>query len=273
MPDGPTLKVISLGAGVQSSALFLMACRGHIEKPHAAIFADTQGEPPDVYAQLNFLQNEGAKHGLPLYIVSQGDLLADLMKFRNGQIKRASMIPLYAKERKSGKPRGLIMRQCTRDYKIYPVRRKLRELIKELNFKQKGLVPCEMWLGISTDEAHRMKESTVKYITNRYPLIEQNLSRSDCLEWMRKQNYPEAPRSACYYCPYHSQAEWRRIRDNYPDYFEKAVQIDEQLRAFGNINNDTYLHKARLPLAEAVNRNDIDDPDGFGMECEGMCGL
>ena len=42
------LRVISLGAGVQSSAMFLMACHGEIAGVDAAIFADTQQEPASV---------------------------------------------------------------------------------------------------------------------------------------------------------------------------------------------------------------------------------
>ena len=35
------LRVLSLGAGVQSTALLLMSCKGEIEKLDAAVFADT----------------------------------------------------------------------------------------------------------------------------------------------------------------------------------------------------------------------------------------
>ena len=37
----PVLNVLSLGAGVQSSTLLLMSCRGVLPKLDAAIFADT----------------------------------------------------------------------------------------------------------------------------------------------------------------------------------------------------------------------------------------
>lgn len=39
------LKVLSLGAGVQSSALLLMSCRGVLPRIDAAVFADTRFEP------------------------------------------------------------------------------------------------------------------------------------------------------------------------------------------------------------------------------------
>ncbi len=47
------LKVLSLGAGVQSSVMLLMADRGLLgDKPDVAIFADTQWEPKEVYEHL-----------------------------------------------------------------------------------------------------------------------------------------------------------------------------------------------------------------------------
>ena len=43
------LNLISLGAGVQSSVMALMAARGELEpKVDGAIFADTGAEPDDV---------------------------------------------------------------------------------------------------------------------------------------------------------------------------------------------------------------------------------
>ena len=54
------VKVLSLGAGVQSSCLALMAERGEygLSKPDFAIFADTGWEPPAVYEHLEWLKEE-----------------------------------------------------------------------------------------------------------------------------------------------------------------------------------------------------------------------
>ena len=54
------MKIIcSLGAGVQSSTLVLMAARGELTPmPDAAIFADTGAEPEGVYTWLDELEKE-----------------------------------------------------------------------------------------------------------------------------------------------------------------------------------------------------------------------
>src|SRR5688572_32281679 len=54
--DGAGRRVIlSLGAGVQSTALALLAARGELPLPEAAIFADTGWESAVTYAHLDWL--------------------------------------------------------------------------------------------------------------------------------------------------------------------------------------------------------------------------
>ena len=48
------LTVISLGVGVQSSAMALMAAKGELPMPDCAVFADTGAEPSSIYSYLEF---------------------------------------------------------------------------------------------------------------------------------------------------------------------------------------------------------------------------
>lgn len=109
------LTVISLGAGVQSSVMALMAAHGEIEPmPDCAIFADTQAEPKHVYDWLDWLETQLP---FPVYRVTKGNLKEDLL---SGE--RAATPPLYTET-------GMLMRQCTTEYKVEPIRKKLRELV------------------------------------------------------------------------------------------------------------------------------------------------
>ena len=177
-----TLTVISLGGGVQSSVMALMAGEGAFDRvPGCAVFADTKWEPPSIYTYLDWL----ASHlRFPLYVVDNGrSLRKDVKALTNHSgSPRYIDIPVYLKGR-DGQGDGIGRRQCTESYKIRPIRRKIRGL---LGLRKRQRVPAgtavELWLGISTDEAIRMKDSRDRWIENRYPLIEAGMSRRDCMD-------------------------------------------------------------------------------------------
>ena len=78
------LRVLSLGAGVQSTALALMIARGEVPMVNFAVFADTQGEPDFIYKHLEWLRKE-----LPyrLIIASKGDLTDNCLRALSGEKK------------------------------------------------------------------------------------------------------------------------------------------------------------------------------------------
>jgi hypothetical protein len=65
--------VISLGAGVQSTALYLLACDGQLGPVDTAIFADTGWEPGAVYDHLARLEDFGNEK-IPIRRVGGGNL-------------------------------------------------------------------------------------------------------------------------------------------------------------------------------------------------------
>jgi hypothetical protein len=75
-------------------------------------------------------------------------------------------------------------------------------------------------MGISQDEISRMKTNPIKYINNVYPLVEKKMRRSDCITWMEDNFYPTPPRSACTFCPFHSNEEWKRLKENKEEWDE-----------------------------------------------------
>ena len=189
-----------------------------------------------------------------------------------------SIIPVYLKGR-DGEGDGIGRRQCTDNYKIRPIRRRIREM---LGLRPRQRVPngttVELWLGISTDEAIRMKTSRDRWMTNRYPLIEAGLSRSDCADWWAARYDRPLERSACVACPFQSRARWVETKRRWPVLFAEAVEIDDRLRDGLALNKTPYLHSLRRPLAEAVALDEValgDDEqrDGFGNECKGHCGV
>ena len=272
------LRILSLGAGVQSTTLALMAAKGEIKPPDCAIFADTQSEPELVMGHLWWLQ---AQLPYPVYIATTGDLGEHATTVRTsrktGKRVVKSLIPAYILNPDG--TRGIMGRKCTTDFKIMPIQRMTRQLLGLKQVRTKNIL-VEQWIGISADEAHRMKPSRVPWIKHRWPLIDLRMTRSDCLKWMEANRYPEPPRSACYFCPFHGDAEWINLRDNQPREFKKAIAFEERLSAAysedsGFRGQGAFLHNSLVPIGEAVlgTVKDHAQLDLWGNECEGMCGV
>lgn len=87
-------RVLSLGAGVQSSVLLLMSARGLLPRLDAAVFADTKWEPRAVYEHLDWLEAEA---GVPLVRTDNGRSLKQdtIDGVNNSGRKGYAMIPLY----------------------------------------------------------------------------------------------------------------------------------------------------------------------------------
>lgn len=271
--------VISLGAGVQSSTMALMASRGELLgiKVDFAIFADTQDEPASVYMWLDWLEGQLS---FPVYRVTNGKLSDDALRMRtskDGRTYSRTSIPVFtlSSDGVSGK---IQFRICTVDYKIKPIIKEIRKRC-EIKRGQKDTTVTSL-IGISYDEMQRMKRSAEPWAVNRWPLVEMRMRRSDCIDWMQKNGYPEPPRSSCVYCPFHRNQEWRRLQTEEPQEFARAVQFEKELQASkagcDDMESTPFLHKSCKPLDQIDFRNDIEKGQqvfSFLDECEGMCGV
>jgi len=276
-PDFRQWNVISLGAGVQSSTMALMAAHGEITPmPDFAVFADTQDELPDVYEWLEWLESV-----LPFEVVkpTKGKLSDSFRKMKttkDGRVYSQTNVPLYTLS-ESGERGRIPHRSCTRDYKIRPIQSQLRKLCGVKRGERNPVVVS--WVGISLDEIERAKPSRDDWNPVRWPLLEKRMTRSACSRWMADNGYPEPPRSACFYCPFHSNSEWRRIQIEYPLFFEKAVEIEKEIQAAkeqsSNFATRPFLHPSCKPLDTIDFRSDIERGQGllWQDECDGMCGV
>lgn len=323
----PRSRVLSLGAGVQSTTLALLAIDGHIEPIEHAIFSDTGWEPGAVYEHLGRLSVELADHGIALHRVSAGNIRADALD----PFHRFASMPLFVKgdpwtcDDCSGSGEiedptwkdgddledriiecarcrgfggsdglGMIRRQCTSEYKLKPIKEQVRRLLgaterEEAGRVRVGRVPgkagtnfVENLVGISTDEVGRIRPSDVRYMVRRDPLVDVvNMSRADCLAYLADRWPTPVPRSSCVGCPFHSNAEWREMRDHRPDEWRDAVEFDRQIRE-GNASRgltrgtellgEAFLHADRVPLdvadIEKLSRSEKASAQGilFGSE-------
>jgi hypothetical protein len=251
------MKVLSLGWGVQSWTLAAMVALNEIEPVDYMIHADTTHEASWTYKHDKKWTGWFEKHGQKVITVKPDPKRTGAFNQYKGVF-----IPAYTY---NGKTNGQLRRQCTGDWKIAPMRRKIQEL--------RNGEPVEIWLGITLDEFQRMKESDVKYITNRWPLIEKNMTRLDCMNWLKAHNLEIPHRSACTFCPYHSTREWQEIKRNKIDW-RNAVDHDNAIRKI-RPPFDLFVHPARIPLDE-VDLRTAEEKGQMSLwdnECYGICGI
>ena len=269
---------LSLGAGVQSTVLALMAERGEygLPKPDVAVFADTGWEPPSVYEHLDWLQEQLS---FEVVRVSAGNIKDNILRGTSPDGNNYLGIPAFLVDA-NGNP-AVAARQCTSKYKIRPINRFLRERLGIAPGRRAPKnVQVEIWMGISADEALRQKPSREEWATNHYPLIELGFSRAQLLQWFTE-HYPGRylPRSSCIGCPYRSDGEWKWLKANAPGSFQEAVFVDWALREVPVVRNaitrkgSAFLHKSRVPLSELDFESATDYDSHMAEECEGLCGI
>lgn len=258
------MKIISLGWGVQSFTLAAMVALGELEPIDYAIHADTTHESQLTYEFAARWSGWMEEHKVNVYTVKP----TKANPVDNGYGVQDP--PFYTVD-KTGKS-GQGNRQCTSQWKIIPMRRAISRMLKDIQAKKTpGII--EQWIGISLDEYWRMKDSNVKYIRNRWPLIEKRMTRKDCETWLNDHGLEVPPKSACTFCPFHSMAEWRRMKANDHDWNE-AVAVDKAVRR-ADPPYTVFVHPARKPLDEIDFRTaeEKGQLSLWDQECSGMCGI
>lgn len=268
------LTYLSLGAGVQSTALLILSATGRCERADVAIFADTGDEPQWVYEHLERLK---AWSPIPIEVVSRGHLSADnvaLARYK-GQRTRMVLIPAFTRGRDG--QAVPTRRQCTHEYKIQPIERRVKELMgfaKGERVVGRGF--ARALIGISLDEATRMKPSRTRWVESVYPLVELGLRRKDCLRVIANAGLPEPKKSSCVFCPYHGDEFWRTLQRYHPDEFARAAAFDDAIRDMGKSGRwgEVFVHRSLRPL-RTIDFNqqgrlfgDLEDE-----ECDGGCFL
>lgn len=252
------MKIISLGWGVQSFTLAAMVALGELEPVDYAIHADTTHESQLTYEFADHWREWLKERGVEVVTVKPTESKLEAFNDYGGVF-----IPAFTRSDTGSD--GQLRRQCTGNWKIAPMRRWIQE------HRNGALV--EQWIGISWDESQRMKFSDVKYIINRWPLLDKRMTRIDCKNWLTFHNLEIPPRSACTFCPFHSTAEWRRIKHT-PGDWKNAVEHDRAIRK-GRPPFDLFVHPSRKPLEEIDFRTAEEKGQLplWDTECSGMCGL
>ncbi|WP_343668695.1 hypothetical protein [Chitinophaga sp.] len=276
------MNIISLGLGVQSTALYFMSSMGELPRADYAITADPGREKAGTYKYLQFLlQWQSDNSGIPIIVTDKKNLFEDLLKGTNSSGNRFASIPCFTKNDDGSQ--GMLRRQCTSEYKIGPVDEVIRRLY--------GMRPRQrrpetfVWKGITVDELDRMSEPEQKWKRHVYPFTGYQfnakgiweklnwgiqMSRVDLYNWYQKMGFPIPPKSSCVFCPYQSDLNWSRMKKHNPEDFDAAVQVDYAIRnsTQKGVKNQCFLHRSMTPL-DMVEFDDQDDL--WSGECSGNC--
>lgn len=283
--------ILNLGAGVQSTALYLMSLRREFNVPlfDYAIFADTGEEPEDVLHHVEWLRS---LKGPEILTRSAGGRLGDDLiaggSRRSRGTKGFASIPAYTKSRTTGDV-GLTRRQCTKEYKTEVIEKCVRQDIFGLKSKERiaGRFFSHTYLGLSAEETRRVKnnlaifEKMKRWQKVHFPLWQMGWHRHMIQTWLRDKVPHETPRSACTFCPFHDNAEWQRIKASPVDW-ERACHVDDMLRkgarAAQDMRGELFVHRSCVPLRDANLKTDESETHQLALsgvwatDCTGFCG-
>jgi hypothetical protein len=251
--------VWSYGGGTQSIALALLISQGKLPKPDMIVLADTGREASETFEYTErYVAPLLATLGLTIEIASHDLSKVDLYN-KTGK-KETLLIPAYTQD-------GKLSNFCSHEWKLRVVRRYIRA---------KGVERCINWLGMSTDEVERLHPSDVQWCETHWPLCDMpvsakygvSMSRAMCKQLILEHGWPEPPKSSCWMCPHRRNKQWQRLKMFYPQDFERAVQLDKEVRA-KDTKGGVWLHESRKPLDE-VDFSQDDQPGLFGCD-SGFC--
>ena len=293
------LHILNLGGGKQSTRLYLgflggeyLDGNGEPIRINAAVFADTGDERQATYKNIEWLQQLG---GPPILVRRHPNITlgSALLTGMNGHGGRFVTIPAFTTPREGDyRNKGITRRQCTKEFKTTIIERTIRREFVGLQPRQPlpATVEVHRYFGISWDERSRAVDIERRLTLNRkgkplrgyfvhFPLLDpaRRETRMDCDRYLRAHVPHEVIKSACKFCPFHSDQEWQSIKDD-PDQsdWNAVVQIDRALRTEGTVANrkfnyPLYLHEACRPIDQIAFDNN-QEKLGFLMECSGMCG-
>ena len=247
---------LSLGAGVDTTAILLMP--DIMEQTDFVIFADTGGENPETYDYMErYIKPYLEKIHKPLVIVrGQENVQGSPVKVMEEAYLGWKMIPVR------------FMRHCTDKWKIRPMNKYLKETYPDEKLR--------VIIGFAYDEIQRVNSSRWKDQEVWYPLIEKKMTRDDCVKYIVQQGYPVPPKSGCYYCPFQRLDQWKNLRFNHPDLWQRAVELEKNGSNYPEMTLSNFRKKGKPLTLEEVDKNlgkslydyEIDPADE---ECSGAC--
>lgn len=270
------MKILSCGAGQQSTALCLMSCENAITPGKfplvpvydAVLFCDLGGEREWVYKQVDFLVAQCENAGIPFYILRDKNLKEDYLN--NYGKSRVCTIPFWSID-ENGK-KGKMTRHCTIDYKIIQmqnfVRWNLLGYRKYERTRPEDVQAHEMHIGFTSEEQNRIFLSKHKMFVNKFPMVEMGLVRADNYAYVKERWGMETKGSACLFCPFHTNYFFAECKESCQKDYQIILDFDAMLESgipnsrIGVPNSKVYISRSRKRIKDLTNE-DCQDKETF----------
>jgi len=218
------MRVLSLGAGVNSTALLVLKAQGKVDFD-LAIFADTGGEQPETYQYIEeTIKPFCKKHNIDLRIVYREN--SPLLYQDNMQKK---IIPTT------------VWRSCSDHFKKRVIRSYLIQ-----NYGGEDIVTL---IGFCKGEENRAKNNDCGSIS---PLINMGIDREGCIKIIKEAGLPVPIKSGCFFCPYQPAKSWLNLLKNHPDLYEKAEVLEKNGRRYPELILPFYAKLSCEQLRKAT---------------------
>ena len=275
------MKILSCGAGQQSTALALMSCDNVLNPGKfplvpvydAILFCDLGGERDWVYHQVDFIKEQCTKVGIPFYVLRDKNLKEDYLQ--NYGRRRVVTIPFWSID-ENGK-NGKMSRHCTIDYKIVQMQNFVRwELLgyrKGQKTKPEDIQTHEMHIGFTYEEKQRIFDSKHKLFVNKYPMVDMGLVRADNYAYVRETWGIRTRGSACLFCPFHTNFFFMECKKTCEQDYNLILDFDNMLKngipnsRIGVPNSKVFISRSRKRIAELL-PDECQDMEAFAYENE-----
>lgn len=196
------MNILSYGGGVNSTALAIILIQEDI--PFIAMFVDTGAERPETIQFLPCIKNYLKLNNREFEIIKSRKYPEGIYTWMFDH-KRIPMA---------------INRGCTRMFKL--------ETIKDYVLGRSNGEPVDMYIGIDAGESHRAyRPAFMPNCDNKYPLVKYGINREECKKIIKDAGLPIPNKSGCFICAFQRISEWRKLYINYPEYYEKAILLEE----------------------------------------------
>lgn len=277
--EGTLLTTLSFSGGTGSGAIAEMLLNGDIvcETQLLVCTADPGMEDSRTYDYVAEMGERFKEAGIEHHVVKT-DLWGNFLKAVKEKHSRFDTMPFWTKNKKTGK-RGRLMQKCTGAYKIAPMKRIVREVLeRDFDISRTGR-PMEdsvrTWIGFSSDEVSRIKESDVKYTYMAYPLVAKKMTKADVFAYYSKIGRPLPPRSVCTACFANDLKHFKDMYENRKHDWDKAVAVDDACRDLScmHVEDECYVSSTLVPLRDLPKMDFIvEDTPLFDLQCHsGHC--